>query len=105
MKTLIRWCILNIYRKMLRPMLHAVCGPLAGCRFTPSCSEYFLQAVENHGVCKGCCLGIWRIMRCNPWGGCGSDPVPPVKGGTQEDALSDKDRCCSSRKNGESDSH
>lgn len=79
MKILIRLMI-KFYRKFINPVLHAVGGPLAGCRFRPTCSQYFLDAVEIHGVCKGVCLGIWRILRCNPWGGTGHDPVPPRKG-------------------------
>lgn len=46
------------------------------CRFTPSCSEYAKQALIKHGVIKGTALAIWRILRCNPWGGSGYDPVP-----------------------------
>ena len=46
------------------------------CRFTPTCSEYALQAFRKHGPFKGLGLAIWRILRCNPWGGSGYDPVP-----------------------------
>jgi putative membrane protein insertion efficiency factor len=46
------------------------------CRFTPSCSQYMIEAVEIHGALKGLALGIWRLLRCNPWGKCGQDPVP-----------------------------
>ena len=46
------------------------------CRFTPSCSEYARQALLKHGPFKGLALAIWRILRCNPWGGSGYDPVP-----------------------------
>ena len=46
------------------------------CRFTPSCSEYARQAIIRHGPFKGLYLAIWRILRCNPWGGSGYDPVP-----------------------------
>ena len=46
------------------------------CRFTPTCSEYARQALINHGPVKGLALAIWRILRCNPWGGSGYDPVP-----------------------------
>lgn len=46
------------------------------CRFTPTCSEYARQALIKHGVIKGLRLAIWRILRCNPWGGSGYDPVP-----------------------------
>ncbi len=46
------------------------------CRFVPSCSEYTKQALKKHGPIKGLMLSIWRILRCNPWGGSGYDPVP-----------------------------
>lgn len=46
------------------------------CRFTPTCSEYARQAIMKHGPFKGLALAIWRILRCNPWGGSGYDPVP-----------------------------
>ncbi|MBB5350910.1 hypothetical protein HNR46_001144 [Haloferula luteola] len=65
------------YQKFLNPVLHALGGPLSGCRFQPTCSHYFLQAVEAHGPWKGSWLGVCRIFRCHPWGGHGYDPVPP----------------------------
>lgn len=46
------------------------------CRFTPTCSEYARQALLKYGPIKGLALAIWRILRCNPWGGSGYDPVP-----------------------------
>ena len=46
------------------------------CRFTPSCSEYAKTAILKHGPFKGLYLSVWRILRCNPWGGSGYDPVP-----------------------------
>lgn len=49
------------------------------CRFTPTCSEYARQALIIHGPIKGLALAVWRILRCNPWGGSGYDPVPPRK--------------------------
>ena len=47
------------------------------CRFHPTCSSYFKQALLTWGVFKGTYLGIKRIARCHPWGGSGHDPVPP----------------------------
>ncbi|MCB0719121.1 MAG: membrane protein insertion efficiency factor YidD [Bacteroidetes bacterium] len=44
------------------------------CRFTPTCSEYAVQAVRQYGAIKGIILGVHRILRCNPWGGHGYDP-------------------------------
>ena len=56
-----------------------VLSPLFGdcCRFTPSCSNYMLEALQVHGAFKGTLLGVWRIMRCHPFGAKGFDPVPP----------------------------
>lgn len=44
------------------------------CRFTPTCSEYAVQALKKYGVLKGVILSLHRIVRCNPWGGRGFDP-------------------------------
>ena len=46
------------------------------CRYTPTCSEYAVQALKKHGPVKGLYLAIRRILRCHPWGGSGYDPVP-----------------------------
>ena len=56
-----------------------VLSPLFGdcCRFTPSCSQYMIGALETHGPVKGLLLGLWRLLRCNPFGPSGYDPVPP----------------------------
>ena len=53
-------------------------SPLFGdcCRFTPSCSEYMIEAIQIHGALKGGWLGLKRILRCHPFGGKGYDPVP-----------------------------
>lgn len=46
------------------------------CRFTPTCSQYAIEAIRKHGPIKGLLLAVWRLLRCNPWGGSGYDPVP-----------------------------
>ena len=53
-------------------------SPLFGncCRFTPSCSEYMIGALSTHGAVKGTMIGLWRILRCHPFGASGYDPVP-----------------------------
>ena len=48
----------------------------ASCRYTPTCSQYAIQAIRKHGPLKGTWLAIKRILRCHPWGGSGYDPVP-----------------------------
>jgi len=55
-----------------------VLSPWVGfnCRYQPTCSAYALEALEKHGAFKGGWLAARRILRCNPWGGCGYDPVP-----------------------------
>lgn len=58
------------YRNVISPFTPAAC------RFTPTCSQYALQALRKHGPIKGLALALWRILRCNPWGGSGYDPVP-----------------------------
>ena len=67
---------IRIYQCTLSPLLVLVGGPDSGCRFEPTCSAYFLEAVERHGFWQGTWLGLKRIARCQPWGGCGHDPVP-----------------------------
>ncbi len=68
--------LIRIYQCTLSPFLGLLCGPNSGCRFTPTCSAYFLEAVEAHGVLHGSWLGLKRLARCQPWGGSGYDPVP-----------------------------
>ncbi|MDR2970891.1 MAG: membrane protein insertion efficiency factor YidD [Bacteroidales bacterium] len=46
------------------------------CRFIPTCSQYGIEAIQKHGAWKGGWFTIKRILRCNPWGGSGYDPVP-----------------------------
>lgn len=61
----------------------AVFSPWVGhnCRFEPTCSRYALEALEKHGAVRGGWLMIRRILRCNPWGGMGYDPVPDKRDG------------------------
>jgi hypothetical protein len=46
------------------------------CRFTPTCSQYAIEALERHGAARGGWLALRRVLRCHPWGGGGFDPVP-----------------------------
>ena len=56
------------------------------CRFVPSCSEYGYEAIERYGIVRGGMMAAWRVMRCNPWGGHGYDPVPDLS----ESAVGDQ---------------
>ncbi len=58
------------YQIVLSPLFSGVC------RFQPSCSHYGVEALERFGLIKGAWLTAWRILRCNPFGGKGYDPVP-----------------------------
>ena len=62
--------LLRGYKKYISPSLGN------NCRFLPTCSEYAMEAVERHGIVKGGLLSSWRILRCNPFGRRGYDPVP-----------------------------
>ncbi|MCB1233761.1 MAG: membrane protein insertion efficiency factor YidD [Verrucomicrobiae bacterium] len=64
------------YQVFISPPLHFLSGPLSGCRFRPTCSQYFIDAVRVHGAMRGAWMGMRRIFRCHPWGGQGWDPVP-----------------------------
>lgn len=54
-------------------------SPLVGqhCRFTPTCSQYAIEALETHGALRGSLLTVRRLGRCHPWCEAGYDPVPP----------------------------
>ena len=77
MKRLIQLFI-RVYQLTVSPVLAVFVGP-GGCRYEPSCSHYFSQAVGEHGAWRGSWLGVKRIARCHPWGGSGLDPVPPAR--------------------------
>ena len=66
------WCApVRFYRKFVSPLKGR-----PSCRFTPTCSRYFLEAVEEWGVLTGTALALWRVIRCNPFSEGGHDPVP-----------------------------
>lgn len=73
MKNPLGWLLIGIiklYKIFISPLLPP------SCRYTPTCSEYGLQAIKKHGPFKGGWLALKRISRCHPWGGHGYDPVP-----------------------------
>ena len=61
---------IKIYQTIISPLL----GP--SCRFTPTCSQYAVEAIQKYGPFKGSWLSFKRILKCHPWGGSGYDPVP-----------------------------
>jgi len=66
--------VLRSYKKFFSPVLERVFGK--ACRFTPTCSEYAIGALERFGTKKGIRISIKRLAKCHPWGGSGYDPVP-----------------------------
>ena len=72
-RRIINWPFLMLikgYKLLLSPFMGR------SCRFTPTCSTYTYEAIEKYGIIRGGWLGFRRILRCNPWGGSGYDPVP-----------------------------
>ena len=61
---------IRFYRKFISPLTPP------SCRFTPTCSEYAIEAITKYGPFKGTWLAIRRVLRCRPGGGSGYDPVP-----------------------------
>jgi len=62
--------LIRFYQVAISPILPSAC------RYTPTCSQYTVEALQKHGLIKGGWLGLKRIVNCNPWGGKGYDPVP-----------------------------
>lgn len=62
--------LIKIYQYTLSPLLPDAC------RYSPTCSQYGIEALQKHGLIKGLWLTIKRFLSCNPWGGHGHDPVP-----------------------------
>lgn len=60
----------HLYRNAISPLLPP------SCRYTPTCSQYAIEALRKHGPLRGSWLTLRRLMRCHPWGGSGYDPVP-----------------------------
>ena len=62
--------LIKFYQSFISPLLPSTC------RYTPTCSEYSKQCLIKHGLIKGSLMSIKRILKCNPWGGNGYDPIP-----------------------------
>jgi putative membrane protein insertion efficiency factor len=66
----------KIFIALIRLYQYAISPFLPGaCRYTPTCSQYGIDAIKKYGIWKGMWLGMKRISRCHPWGGSGYDPV------------------------------
>ncbi len=63
--------LIRFYQKYLSPLKWRT-----HCIYTPTCSEYAVQAISKYGIIKGILLSVWRILRCNPFSKGGYDPVP-----------------------------
>lgn len=63
--------MIRFYQKYLSPL-----KVRTHCIYTPTCSQYAIEALEKYGALKGSLLAIWRILRCNPFSKGGYDPVP-----------------------------
>jgi putative membrane protein insertion efficiency factor len=73
-RTLLVWILIvpvKIYQWIISPWLPKTC------RYQPTCSQYAIEALREHGPITGLLLGTKRILSCHPWGGHGHDPVPP----------------------------
>ena len=62
--------LIKLYQMTLSPYIGRAC------RYTPTCSNYGIEAIQKHGPFKGFWLTLKRVLSCNPWGGSGYDPVP-----------------------------
>lgn len=73
----IKWVLSGVMIILIKFYQGAISPYLApSCRYTPTCSQYGLEAVRKHGPFKGGWLTLKRFLSCNPWGGSGYDPVP-----------------------------
>jgi putative membrane protein insertion efficiency factor len=68
--------LIQAYRNVVSPAQIYLFGAQGGCRFTPTCSQYAMDAIREHGALAGSLLAARRICRCHPFGECGHDPVP-----------------------------
>lgn len=68
--------LVAVYRKIISPVIHAMMGPNAGCRYIPTCSQYAEEALKTLPLPRALWLILKRVSSCHPWGGHGYDPVP-----------------------------
>jgi putative membrane protein insertion efficiency factor len=74
--------VIRAYQLIVSPAQVFLFGHAGGCRFTPTCSQYALEAIRARGALTGGWLAAKRIGRCHPWGRCGHDPVPRTESRT-----------------------
>ena len=70
---LLAWLLIllvRLYQRYISPLTPP------SCRYTPTCSQYAVEALQKHGPLRGSWLALKRLLRCHPWGGSGYDPVP-----------------------------
>lgn len=73
MRNPVAWVItklITLYQRFISPLKKPCC------RFQPTCSQYAIEAIAEWGVIRGLGLAVWRVLRCNPFGRGGADPVP-----------------------------
>lgn len=88
LKQMLTWILLlpvYFYRAVISPLTPP------SCRYTPTCSQYTIEALKSHGPFRGSYLSAKRILSCNPWGGSGYDPVPEPKQKRRKDKLKAED--------------
>jgi len=75
--------LIRVYQYTISPLLGA------RCKYYPSCSNYAIDALREHGAIRGTGLAAWRLLRCNPFSNGGYDPVPPRHKGCEHDHASE----------------
>lgn len=80
--------LVRAYQLVLSPLKGMLFGASGCCRYTPTCSCYAIEAFRAHGLVRGFVLTFRRLLRCQPWGGAGYDPVPVV-----ESEMIDRSEC------------
>jgi hypothetical protein len=73
--------VVRAYQLLVSPLLPP------SCRYLPSCSDFAIEALAQHGALRGSALAMRRLARCHPWGGSGYDPVPPPNSAEPAETL------------------
>lgn len=79
--------LVRAYQLTVSPLL------LPSCRYLPTCSDYAIEALMQHGALRGSFLALRRLARCHPWGGSGFDPVPTPQSGKPAAPLGSRPDC------------